>query len=290
MLYFDRAARRVRQVNTAGDISDHPFIQLPGATLRVDWLVALDTAQIAWTLTEAVADGQLRSVTRVAALDGSGLSEVLVDGPHVERHALPVAFSDDGSILYMDYQPLTAADAPLRQGYAELFELTLAEGFTRRLPGEPGCLCGAAFGDGRMLRLQPAEGLGGHDLVVRNTNRELIARLATPALPGFTEATHLLVAPDGTQALYTLAQVRDPGGREQAVRSVFVLAELESGSSRIPGAAAERLLRPVAWNEDGGTVLVTSADPQRDGTWKLRLSDGALLPVASATWLGSLAG
>ena len=37
-------------------------------------------------------------------------------------------------------------------------------------------------------------------------------------------------------------------------------------------------------------VLVTSADPQRDGTWKLRLSDGALLPVASASWLGALTG
>ena len=42
VLYFDLADGRVRQVTAAGAISDHPFIQLPGATLRVDWLVAPD--------------------------------------------------------------------------------------------------------------------------------------------------------------------------------------------------------------------------------------------------------
>ena len=290
VLYFDLADGRVRQVTATGAISDHPFIQLPGATLRVDWLVAPDASQIAWTLTEETAAGQLRSFTRVAASDGSGLRNVLVDGPHAERHALPVAFSADGATLYMDYQPLPLADALPRQGYADLFALKLTEGFTRRLPGEPGCLCGAAFGTDRLLRLQLAENLGGHELVLRNAAGELLRRIAAPALPGFTQARHLLLAPDGAQALYTLAQVRDAGGSQQAVRSVFVLADLAGGSSRILGAPAAELLRPRVWNGEDGVVLVTSADPQRDGTWKLRLSDGNLLPVAAASWLGALTG
>ena len=288
VLYFDLADGRVRQVTAAGAISDHPFIQLPGATRRVDWLVAPDNSQIAWTLTEETATGQLRSFTRVAASDGSGMRNVLVDGPHAERHALPIAFSDDGATLYMDYQPLPLADAPRRQGYADLFALTLTEGFARRLPGEPGCLCGAAFGANLLLRLQLAEIPGGHELMLRDAAGELRGRIAAPALPGFTQARHLLLAPDGAQALYTLAQVRDAGGSQQAVRSVFVLADLAEGSSRILGAPAADLLRPLVWNREDDVVLVTSADPQRDGTWKLRLSDGALLPVAAASWLGAL--
>ncbi len=289
VLYFDVTDGRVRQVTASGAISDHPFIQLPGASLRVDWLVAPDASQIAWTLTEATASGLLRSFTRIAASDGSGQRNVLVDGPHAERHALPVAFSNDGATLYMDYQPLPLADAPGRQGYADLFALTLTEGFTRRLPGEPGCLCGAAFGADLLLRLQLSEIPGGHELVLRNAAGELRGRIAAPALPGFTQARHLLLAPDGAQALYTLAQVRDVGGSLQAVRSVFVLADLAGGSSRILGAPAADLLRPLVWSEDD-VVLVTSADPQHDGTWKLRLSDGALVPVAAASWLGALAG
>ncbi len=289
VLYFDVEDGRVRLVDAAGAISDHPFIQLPGATLRVDWLAAPDASQIAWTLTEETAAGHLRSFTRIAASDGSGQRDVLVDGPHSARHTLPVAFSDDGTTLYMDYRPLAGDDVLRRQGYADLFALTLAEGFTRRLPGEPGCLCGAAFDAGRLLRLQLTEGLGGHELVLRNTAGDLLGRIAAPALPGFTHAGHLLVTPDGSQVLYTLAQVRDAGGSGQAVRSVFVLVDLDEGSSQILGAPAAKLLRPVAWSEGDNVAIVISADPQRDGTWKLNLSDGALRPVATATWLGSLA-
>ena len=175
-------------------------------------------------------------------------------------------------------------------GLRDLFALTLTEGFARRLPGEPGCLCGAAFGADLLLRLQLAEIPGGHELMLRDAAGELRGRIAAPALPGFTQARHLLLAPDGAQALYTLAQVRDAGGSQQAVRSVFVLADLAEGSSRILGAPASDLLRPLVWNGDDDVVLVTSADPQRDGTWKLRLSDGALLPVAAASWLGALTG
>lgn len=290
ILYFDVAARRVRLVNAAGEIEDHPFIQLPGATLRVDWLVAPDAGHIAWTLTEAGGAGQLRSFTRVANIDGSGRREVLVDGPHAERHARPVAFSDDGRTLYMAYQPLAPAGAPARQGYADLFRLTLAEGFTRRLPGEPGCLCGAAFAGGRLLRLQLAEDLVGYELALRDTDDALQGRIAAPALPGFTQATQLLPTADGSLALYTLVQQARPGDSGQGARSAFVLADLAGGSSRLLGAPVAQLLRPVGWSDEGTIALVVSADPLRDGTWKLRLEDGALLPVAAANWLGGLTG
>ncbi len=288
MLYFDLEERRVRLVNTAGDISDHPFIQLPGATLRVDWLVSPDASRIAWTYTEQGADGQLRSFTRVSDIHGDDVRDVLVDGPRPERHAVPVAFSGDGTTLFMDYRPLLQAGEAQRAGFADLFALTLDEGFTRPLPDEPGCLCGAAFGPGQVLRLQLAADLDGFDLVQRDLNGDLRRRIAAPTLPGFTAATHLLLAPGGSRALYTLSQVR-AGNGGQAVRSVFVLAELEDGSSQILGEPASELLRPVTWSDGDNTVLLTSGDALRDGTWKLDLSDGALLPVARATWLGALA-
>lgn len=286
LLYFDLEERRVRLVNAAGELRDHPFIQLPGATLRVDWLVSADAARIAWTLSEQTADGRLRSFTRVADSDGGGRRDVLVDGPHAERHAAPVAFSTDGETLYMDYRPLAADGAPPRFGHADLFALSLTEGFTRPLPGEPGCLCGAAFGRDSLLRLQLSDDLGGHELVLRDAAGRPIARIAAPTLPGFSEARHLLLAPDGARALHTLAQVRS----EAAVRSVFVLADLDAGGSRILGTHYGELLRPLAWSDGDDTVLVVHADPRRDGTWKLDLNDGALLPVARARWLGALAG
>ncbi len=289
VLYFDLEERRVRLVNAAGDTKDHPFIQLPGATLRVDWLVAADVSRIAWTFTEQGADGQLRSFTRVSNIDGSDLRDVLVDGPRPERHAVPVAFSGDGATLFMDFRPLRQAGDPPRAGFADLFSLALGEGFTRPLPDEPGCLCGAAFGTETMLRLQLAADLDGFELVQRDLNGGLRGRITVPTLPGFTAANHLLLAPDGSRALYTLSQVRAVGAGEQAVRSVFVLADLVDGSSRILGEPAHELLRPVTWSDGDNTVLLTSGDPLRDGTWKLDLVDGALLPVARATWLGALA-
>ena len=291
VLYFDAQARRVRLVDATGAITDHPFIQLPGAAQRVDWLAAPGGAQIAWSLSEATADGRWRSHTRVAATDGSAMREVLVDGPHAERHAVPVAFSDDGATLYMNYRPAGAVARHERQGYADLFALNLAEGFTRRLPGEPGCLCGAAFADGRLLRLQPAGGSpGGLELVQRNSGGELSVRIAAPALPGFTQARHLLLTPDGSRALYTLAQVRDGGVAGETVRTVFVLADLNDRSSRILGEPVDARLGPIAWSEGGRMAIVTAQGAGQDGTWKLDLAAGTLRQVASAGWLGSLAG
>ena len=186
VLYFDLEERRVRLVNAAGEVSDHPFIQLPGATLRVDWLVSADASRIAWTFTEQGADGQLRSFTRVADIQGADVRDVLVDGPRPERHALPVAFSGDGATLFMDYRPLLQAGETQRAGFADLFALALDEGFTRPLPDEPGCLCGAAFGAGQVIRLQLAADLDGYELVRRDLNGDLRGRIAAPTLPGFT--------------------------------------------------------------------------------------------------------
>ncbi|MCY3719652.1 MAG: hypothetical protein OXG07_08865 [Anaerolineaceae bacterium] len=290
VLYFDLEDRRVRLVDAAGDIADHPFIQLPGATLRVDWLVSPDASRISWTYIEQGADGQLRSFTRVSDIQGDDIRDVLVDGPRPNRHAVPVAFGGDGATLFMDYRPLLQPGEAQRAGFAHLFALSRYEGFTRPLPDEPGCLCGAAFGAGQILRLQLAADLDGYELVQRDLNGDLRGRIAAPALPGFTAATHLLAAPDGSRALYTLSQQRggsDGGG--QAVRSVFVLADLEEGSSLILGEPVRELLRPVSWSDGDNTVILTSDDPLRDGTWKLDLTDGALLRVARATWLGALA-
>ena len=45
-------------------------------------------------------------------------------------------------------------------------------------------------------------------------------------------------------------------------------------------------VEPLAWTEDNTAIIFTSR--QRDGTWKINLSDGKLDKVANATYLGKL--
>ncbi len=287
-MFYDPVANRVMLATPDGRVRNHPFIQPLVDSRRIDWLISGDGKQIAWTVTAPQPDGQLLTRTQVAGLDGSSPREALIDGPRVGVRALPVAFSPDYRTLYMDYQPDGIGDVtPFRQ-YAGLFEVDLESGDTALLPGEPGCFCGAGLASGWLLRLDVTDDLSGYDVVVTNLAAGTSERIPALALNGYTQAGGVLIAPDSTRAVYALARVSDFGGANQSVRTVFVLVNLVERSQTALTQPLVDFVEPLGWSEDGTALIVTSADPNRDGTWKVDLSDGRVTRVASATYLGTL--
>jgi hypothetical protein len=281
VMFFDRSSRRVMLASPSGRFRPHPFIQPGEGASRVDWLVTPDGQSIVWTETTGTPSA-LMTTTRIARLDGADEREVFTDGARDGIRAYPVAFSEDQSILYMDYQPNTIGDlTPFRQ-YAGLFALDLASGETTALPGEPGCFCGAGIDAGMFLRLAAAN--GGFDLHIRS----LVTNAETTLGPvnSFTQGGDVLIAPDGTRAVYALAQINGFGTASQSVQTVIVLVDLVNLSQRPLGAPSDRLLRPLMWTEDDSAILF--ADSQAQSTWKATVADGTLDQVATGVYLGTL--
>ncbi|HEX2908644.1 MAG TPA: hypothetical protein VHO69_17360 [Phototrophicaceae bacterium] len=284
VLYFDPAANRVMVAAPDGTVTEHPFIQLGGDTRRVDWLVSPDQTLLAWTLTSGT--GSLTTVTTVANLDGTNPRQVLVDGPRDGIRALPVAFNADKTTLYLDFQPDGIGEFTPFPQYAGLFALDLTSGQWERLPGEPGCFCGAGFGSGLLLRLAVAQDLSGFDLRVVNLVGGVEQKIPALTLQNYTQAGDVVLAPDGTRAVYALAQIRDFGKPNQSTQTVFVLVNLQDMTQAPLVEPITTFVEPLAWTEDNTAVLFTSR--QRDGTWKISLSDGKLVKVAEATYLGTV--
>lgn len=280
VVFFDEDSRRVQALGPNGELREHPLIQPSESARRIDWIASPMADRVAWTVTEGT-PGALSTTTYIASPEGAGARLVLRDGPRDGIRAFPVAFSDDGATLYMDYQPDTIADlTPLRQ-YAAMFALDLASGTASSLPGEPGCYCGGAIGSGKFVRLALAE--AGFDLRVIDLARGTSTVIPSLGLAEYTQAGDVLIAPGGAQALYTLLQ-STPGAE---VRSLYVLADLTNGTQRLlnPNAAEPRILRPVEWQENGLALLLI--DPAAPGTWQLNLQNGTFTQVASASYIGS---
>jgi hypothetical protein len=172
------------------------------------------------------------------------------------------------------------------QQYAALFALDLESGTASSLPGEPGCYCGGAIGAGRMVRLGLAS--AGFDVGIFDLMSN--ARTVIPSLgyPDYTQAGDVLISPDGSKAVYTLLQFV-VGGAPGEKRALFVIADLVNGRQRALNADSpdDRLLRPIAWTDDGSAVLMRSDD--EPGTWRLDVGNGDLRRVAEATFIGSTA-
>ncbi|MDX2163077.1 MAG: hypothetical protein SF162_17305 [bacterium] len=288
VLYFDTAADDVMLIAPDLSVRPHPFIRKPTATRRVDWLVSQDAQRIAWTITEGTPNA-LITQTFVAELDGMNAQEAFYDGPRDSIRAFPVAFDVDRGVLYMDYQPDAIGDfTPLRQ-YAGLFAVNLTTREAETLPGEPGCFCGAGIGAGRLVRLLLADqfsGATGFNVRIVELVSGAEAVIATLNLDGFTQGGDVTIAPDGAQAVYTLAQVRGFGTPAQTVQTVFVAVDLLNGTQRQLTRPANSWFRPVVWTEDSRGLIVTS--PALDGTWKIDLNDGSLRLIAEASYIGSL--
>lgn len=286
VMFFDAAAKAVMMARPNGEITPHPFIQPTEQTRRVDWLLSPDGTKIAWTITDGDSPGNLKTTTRIADLDGENQQQILVDGPRDGIRALPVAFSVDNRLLYMDYQPDAIADVTPFQQYAGIFSVEIESKRLVMLPGEPGCFCGAGIGAGMFLRLKLASDLNGFDVVVTDLAGQVGKTISALRLVNFTQAGDVLISPDGKRAVYGLAQIRNFGGPNEFVQTVFVLVNLTDVTQTALTSPLNQFLQPVEWTETNTAVIFTS--PKVDGTWKINLNDGRLNKIASATYLGTL--
>jgi len=281
IMYYEPATNRVMLAEPDGTTRPHPFIQPSANTRRIDWLIS--PTRIVWTLVEGETES-LTTLTTVANRDGTNPHPILTDGPRSSIRALPIAFSADGTQLYMDFQPEGISDFTPYPQYAGLFAVDLATGEWDYLPDEPGCFCGAGFGGGLFLRLNVSRDLSGFDLRVFNLMAQIDTTISAQPIRDFTQAGDIVVSPDGSRAVYALAQITDFGRPTQSARTVFMLVDL-SLMTQIPlTEPITTFVEPLAWTEDNSAIILTSR--QRDGTWKISLTDGALIKVAEATYLG----
>ena len=283
VIFYDRAHRRVQVATPDGRLTPHPFIQPGDGVTRIDWHVAPDEQTIAWTETSGSA-AALTTVTWVAGIDGEDARQVFTDGPRNGIRAYPVAFNDDKSILYMDYQPDSIGDLTPFHQFAGLFALDLLSGETRSLPGEPGCFCGAGIAANTLVRLTAVS--GGFNLRIRSLSNDTETTL--PPINNYTQGGDVLIAPDGSRAVYALAQISGFGTAAQSIQTVIVLVDLLNLTQYALTAPSERLLRPLAWTEDDSAVLL--GDPATLTTWKVTVRDGTLEAVANGLYLGTLTG
>lgn len=285
VLFYDASAARVRLASPDGTVRDHPFMQPTPTARRIDWQISADGDWLAWTITEGPSEA-LVTTTTIATIDGDRPQIALVDGPRDGLRAMPVIFSPDATTLYMDFQPDTIGDlTPFRQ-YAGLFALDLATGEMTTLPGEPGCFCGAGIRAGMFIRLALTDDLSGFDVNIYDLTTGAAHTIPALTLVNFTQAGDVLIAPDGSQAIYALAQVNRFGAPDQSVRTVFVRVDLQTWTQQPLTDPITTFVRPIAWTEDNTAVLFTS--PVIGGTWKINLSDGDLVKVADATLIGTL--
>lgn len=283
VVFQDEASGVVQAVGADGELHEHPLIQPSASARRIDWTASADGRLVAWTITEGTPNA-LTTATYIASPEGAGARLVLRDGPRDGIRAFPIAFSLDGGTLYMDYQPDTIADlTPLRQ-YAAMFSLDLAGGSVSSLPGEASCYCGGGVGAGRFIRLALAA--AGFDVRVTDLASGATRTIPSLGLAEYTQAGDVLIAPDGSRALYTLLQLV-AGGAQGELRALYVLVDLAGDSQRVlnPNEPDTRLLRPVAWTGDGAAVLMV--DPATPGTWRLDTATGSRSRVASASLVGS---
>jgi hypothetical protein len=283
VIFFDRGTRRVMAALPDGRVNAHPFIQPERSSHRIDWLVSPKQEWVAWTRTEVGPDG-LTTVTSIARRDGSELRQVLVDGPRQGIGATPVAFSRDQAVLYMDFQPDGLGDFTPFPQYAGLFALDLASGEWDYLPDEPGCYCGAGFGQGLFLRLKVADNLRGFDLHIYNLAAQVSNVIPFGNYGGFTQAGDIVLSNSGRRAIYALAQIQNFGRPDQFAQTVFMLVDLDLMTQQPLTDRINTFVEPLSWTEDDTAVIFTSK--QQDGTWKINLSDGRLDRIANATYLG----
>ncbi len=287
VIYFDRGQSQVMLALPNEAPRAHPFISLAPGDHGVDWAIAADGGRIAWAISNMLGDEQL--VTRVYLADAAGadIRELLSYGPRPGLRLLPVAFSQDGTALYLDVHPEGTGELKPYRWQTGVFSLSLEDGGIQTLPGNATCLCAVGFGAGRMLRLTPSDGTGGitveaHDLVNGGPPR----RISSIAGQGYDEAGNPLLSPDGGRAVYALSQVggfRTPG---QEVLTVLVMVDFELGQQFVINNPVDALARPVRWTDDDSAILFTT--DQLNGSWKISLVDGRAVQVAEGAWLGTL--
>jgi hypothetical protein len=289
VMFYDLARSRVMLASSDGLLREHPFIQPNIETRRVDWIISDDGSHIAWTLTNTDENGFLTTITTVATVDGDNARRVLTDGPYSDGfRALPLAFNNDMSTLYMDLHLDGLNERMPFNQYVRLFAVDLATGETQSLPGEDTqvCICGADVNAGLFVRLSLSVPQNGFNVYVYDLNGDVQHSIDALGLRGYTNAGDVLISSDGRYAVYALVQINNFGTPQQTTRTVFALVDLSTMTQAVLTSPITTIVRPVRWTEDNTAIIFTS--PTQDGTWKIALNDGRLERIAAATFLGTL--
>lgn len=286
LLFYDWRQRQVAYATPEQGVSPHPFIALEAGDRRVDWVVSNNGKFIAWTITRGETAQTLTTRTYIADKAGHDARLLLEDGPRDGIRAWPVALDVGRNRLYMDAQPDGLSRFTPFTQYAGLFLVDIASGEVRALPDEPSCFCGAGIRAGTFLRLALTSDLGGFDVRVINLDSGAQTLIPAMRLRNYTLGGDILIAPDGTQAVYALAQIEGFGTPNQSVETVFMRVDLLNMSQTPLTQPITTFVHPLQWTEDNTAILFTS--PQLNGTWKINLDDGRLTKVANATYIGRL--
>ncbi len=289
VIFLDNETSTVMLAQSDGSVRAHPFIRFMPDEAHIDWVVSRDGDRIAWTIARQLDDNSFASTTWLADSDGDEIRELLVDRPRAGIRLLPVAFREGRDQLIMEAR---ANDAPEASPYRQrtgLFLLDFRSGdlVSRQLPGEQTCYCAYGFGTDVMLRLRPESGGGGFAAEVFSLDGGEALVIPPPLETDFTYAGNLLLSPDQSIAIYALSRVNDESDEDGAMRTLLARIDLQAAQQDIISRPIPALARPIAFSEDRSALIFTIAAGE-GGAWKLRLSDGRIVKVADAAYLGQI--
>lgn len=293
VIYFDNQRGRVRVAYPDGREVDHPFIQPAAESQRVDWAVSDDATWIAWTLTSTDTQGRLTTRTSIAEINGSNQRVIFTetDNTNSNLRALPVAFSEDNQMLYMDSHPDGIGQFTPFSQYVGMFAVDLVTGAKTLLPGEEGssCICGGAIDQDLFLRLRLhlTTDSTGFDLHIYDLIGNVETVVPALRLNNYNTSGDVLLSPDGKQIIYTLARIQNFGTANQSIQTVFVLLDLTTNEqSRLNDTAITSLMRPIGWTENNTAILLINTLERE--TWKLNIETGNLQRLTDGIYIGIL--
>ncbi len=290
VLFQELDTKAIKIAYPDGRIEPYAAIQVDSADWDVNWVVSPDHMQIAWSVSHTEG-ASLLSDLFVATADGSKKNKLVLHASSTKGlDTIPLALTDDGNTLFYARQQKKDPNAyQLYTTATEVYSLDTTTGQPTQLPGSSGCDCAVGFSeDGRLLmRLESADGQQGFSARLWDLSIKVDTEIPASGL-NYLQAGYLLLSHDGNLAIYSSARGVLPAKGVPPEQYVLVLVDVARRQQRVLTDQLKSNLRPVAFERDNSTVLLVNTD--KDGTYKLSLKDGTLLPDSAYTFLGTLTG
>jgi len=270
VIFSDKQSGQSGVAYPDGRVLPHPFLPV-GAV----WAASTDRTWLAWS-TAHTENGSLLTDLYVAHPNGDNKQLALHTSSSKAISVRPLAVTNDGLTVFYTRQAVDPKASSLYVQAADLYRLTVATGEVVHLNGEPRCACAAAFSaDGRLLlRLESTFAAHVIDLSVNVDVR------ADP-LTGYTQAGDAVLSDKGTFGAYSAAKVTASGQQ-----FALIVVDSSAHKQRVLLDFSANRLRPLLFERNA--LIAIGVD--KDGTYKVALTDGTLTQVSANTFLGSLSG
>ncbi len=274
VIFLDQATGKTQFATPDGRVVSHPFLPI-GAR----WVVSTDGTWIAWDVMRTES-GSVLADLYVARADGSSQGLALHTSSSKGLGLRPLAISTDGATVFYTRQkddPKGVLPYPLAE---DIYRLTVAGSAITHLNGEPRCACAASFSrDGRLFfRLESNS--AAHFI---DSSANLDVRLSPPQA-SYVSAGDALLSDRGNVAVYSA--VKSAATKYVSGQYALILADSSQKGQRILLDNNPNWLRPVRFEQN--VLILTGVD--KDGTFKLSLTDGTLTQVSSYSYVGTLSG